>query len=76
MPAIKDYNTTQIAAYQLSESQSFRLKNYMWQWFYEHAEDVVVEFRTPIISIKILTVRVKNLRVIFELLFGKEESDE
>jgi len=76
MPVINEFNDSVPKAYQLTEGQSFRLNNFMWEWFYTHINDVIVTIRVPIVGIKLVTVKVKDVKFLFELIFGEPVTKE
>lgn len=66
MPALDDFNSTTPPMHQLTGGQKFNLKQFFWTWYYEHQDDVILR----IFIFK--TIKVKHLKFLFELLFGKE----
>lgn len=42
---------------------------FFWKWFHEHENDLILKRKILIFSV---TIKVKDLRVLFEQLFGPE----
>ena len=67
MPALLEYNDSEVShSHKLTSGQQFNLKQFFWIWYYEHQDDVILR----IFIFK--TIKVKHLKFLFELLFGKE----
>jgi hypothetical protein len=45
------------------------VKRFMWEWFYQNSELTIYKLKVYFIS---KTVRVRDIRPVFELLFGPE----
>jgi hypothetical protein len=45
---------------------------YFWKWYHKHANDLIVKRKILIFSV---TIRVRDLRVLFEQLFGPEPAN-
>lgn len=52
-----------------AEQSKIDLAIFFWAWFHEHMEDKIVSINLLFIH---KTVRVKNIKGIFEMLFGPE----
>ena len=48
------------------------LAPFFWKWYHKHANDMILKRKIVIFSV---TIRVRDLRVLFEQLFGPEPTN-
>ena len=69
MSALSSAKMMGSGAAELTPVQRAALSAVFWEWYRTHSEDTIVRRKVFVFTI---TIRVKDLRVLFESLFGPE----
>lgn len=69
MSALSSAKVMGSGAAELTPVQKAALSAVFWEWYRTHSEDIIVKRKVLFFSV---TIRVKDLRALFEALFGSE----
>lgn len=69
MSALQNAQLSGAGAAQLTPIQRAALAAVFWEWYRAHSDDVIVKRKIVVFSV---TIRVKDLRGLFVMLFGEE----
>jgi hypothetical protein len=69
MSALQNAKLLGSGAPELTPVQRAALSAVFWEWYRNHSDDVIIKRKIVLFSV---TIRVRDLRALFEVLFGQE----